>query len=78
MLTYSQKFRIKKWTHIQDDVFSYIVVRDWRRSNKLTMIFHIHNTVWCIIEIPFPTSDKRKKRKIEGQYELFKKTPANN
>jgi len=75
MLTYSEKFRIKKWTHIQKNVFSYIVVRDWRRNNKLTMIFHIHNTVWCIIEIPFPSSQKRKmikKRKIEGQYELFK------
>lgn len=58
MLTYSEKFKIKKWIHIQPNVFSYIVVRDWTRNNKLTMIFHIHNTVWCVIEIPYPTSKR--------------------
>ncbi len=73
ILTYTEKFKLKKWTHIQDNVFSYIVVRDWRRNNKLTMIFHIHNTVWCIIEIPYPT-DKRIKGKIQNQYQLFSKT----
>ena len=71
-LTHSEKFKPKKWTHIQVDVFSYIVVRDWRRNNKLTMIFQIHNTAWFVIEIPFPTSDKWTKRKIEKQYRLFK------
>jgi hypothetical protein len=71
MLTYSEKFRMKRWTHIQENVFSYIVVRDWRRNNKLTMIFHIHNTVWCIIEIPYPTSDKRKSLRNEYQYKLY-------
>lgn len=60
LLTYSEKFRPKKWTIIQKGVFSYIVVRDWRRSNNLTMIFHIHNTVWCTIEIPYPSSTKSK------------------
>lgn len=54
MLTHNERFQIKKWTHIQEDVFSYIVVRDWRRDNKLTMIFHIHNTAWAVIEIPYP------------------------
>jgi hypothetical protein len=58
MLTYSEKFKIKKWIHIQPNVFSYIIVRDWTRKNKLTMIFHIHNTVWCVIEIPYPTSKR--------------------
>lgn len=56
MLTYSENFRIKKWNHIQPNVFSYIIVRDWMRNNRLTMIFHIHNTVWCVIEIPYPKS----------------------
>ncbi len=69
MLTYSEKFRAKRWTTIQENVFSYIVVRDWRRGKKLTMIFHIHNTVWCIIEIPFPTSTKRLKRQKNSHTE---------
>ena len=67
MLTYSEKFRLKKWTNIQPNVFSYIVVRDSTRNNKLTMIFHIHNTVWCVVEIPFPKS----KKVIENQQTLF-------
>ncbi|QQT24500.1 hypothetical protein [Sphingobacterium spiritivorum] len=71
MLTYSEKFRLKKWIHIQHNVFSYIVVRDWRRNNRLTMIFHIHNTVWCVIEIPFPISDKAFFRQSSIQYKLF-------
>jgi hypothetical protein len=55
LLTYKANFQPKKWTTIQNNVFSYIVVRDWR-NNKLTMIFNIHNTVCCIIEIPYPRS----------------------
>lgn len=71
MLTHSEKFTLKKWIHIQENVFSYIVVRDWRRNNKLTMIFHIHNTAWCVIQIPYPTSDRWNKRNLELQYKLF-------
>lgn len=71
LLTHSEKFNLKKWTHIQENVFSYIVVRDWRRSNKLTMIFHVHNTAWCVIQIPYPTSNKWNNRNIEGQFKIF-------
>lgn len=67
MLTHSERFRPKKWNHIQEDVFSYIVVRDWRRGNKLTMIFHIHNTAWAVIEIPTP----RGRKKYTSQRSLF-------
>lgn len=55
LLTYSEKFIPKKWTSIQKNVFSYIVVRDWRRNNKLIMIFKVHNSVWCLVEIPSPS-----------------------
>lgn len=69
MLTHYQNFKPKKWTTIQWDVFSYIIVRDWRRNNKLTMIFHIHNSAWCIIEIPSP---KRSKNKQDpNQFRIF-------
>ncbi len=71
LLTYTEKFKPKKWTTIQNDVFSYIVVRDWRRGNKLSMIFHIHNSVWCIIEIPYPSSTKSKTLKRLNQLTVF-------
>ncbi len=73
MLTYSEKFKIKKWIHIQPNVFSFIVVRDWTRNNRFTMIFHVHNTVWCIIEIPHPASNKSgsNKRYKTNQPTLF-------
>jgi len=59
VLTYSENFKPKRWTTIQKNVFSYIVVRDWR-DNNLKMIFHIHNSAWCVIEIPHPSSNKIK------------------
>lgn len=68
MLTHTEKFSPKKWNHIQNGVFSYIIVRDWRRNNKLTMILHIHNTAWCVIEIPSPQRGKNKI--IENQTNL--------
>jgi hypothetical protein len=69
MLGYTERFLPKKWTTIQSDVFSYIVVRNWT-NNKLTMVFHIHNAVWCIIEIPYP-HNKRKIKSDIGQKGLF-------
>jgi len=59
LLTYTEKFQPKRWTTIQENVFSYIVVRDWRRNNKLSMILHLHNSAWCIIEIPYPHVNKK-------------------
>lgn len=70
LLTHNEKFQQKKWTHIQPNVFSYIVVRDWRRNNQLTMIFHIHNTAWAVIKIPYPTSQWRTRKK-KNQLKLF-------
>lgn len=67
LLTHNERFQPKKWNHIQNDVFSYIIVRDWRRNNKLTMIFHIHNTAWAVIEIPSPNGKKTP----ENQISLF-------
>jgi hypothetical protein len=71
MLTYSEKFRPKRWTNIQNNVFSYIVVRDWRRNDGLTMIFHIHNSVWCVIEIPYPNSSHVRQKKNISQLSVF-------
>lgn len=64
LLAYSERFKPKKWTIIQDNVFSYIVVRDWRRNNGLTMIFHIHDSVWCTISIPYPKQKAAEKRQL--------------
>ncbi len=54
LLTYTERFQSKKWTIMQKDIFSYIVVKDWRRCNKLTMVLNMHNVVWAVVEIPFP------------------------
>lgn len=70
LLTFSERFRPKRWTTIQKDVFSFIVVRDWRRNNALTMIFHIHDTVWCVVGIPHPLSRNLNKRSIHNQLNL--------
>jgi hypothetical protein len=67
LLTHTERFKPKKWNHIQPNVFSYIVVKDWRYNNRLTMILHIHNTAWCVIAIPYP-----KRRRIDPrQLNLF-------
>ena len=71
MLTYRENFQPKRWTVIQPDVFAFIVVRDWRRGNKLTMIFLIHNTVWCTVNIPYPHYTKRKLKNYWNQLQLF-------
>jgi hypothetical protein len=71
LLTHSERFKPKKWFHIQNNVFSYIVVRDWRRDNHLTMIFQIHNTAWCVITIPYPASKKWSKTITQTQYTLY-------
>lgn len=58
LLTYSEKFKSKRWNIIQRGVFSYIVVRDWRRENRLSMIMNFHDTVWAVVAIPFPSNNK--------------------
>jgi hypothetical protein len=71
LLTNDDKFMPKRWTSIQKNVFDYIVVRDWRRGNKYSMIFNIHNTLWALIEIPFPNYRKRKLKTNLYQLNLF-------
>lgn len=71
LLTYTEKFRPKRWTTIQDSVFSYIVVRDWRRQNKLTMILHLHNSAWCLIELPYPHRNVPTNKKNGRQLNMF-------
>jgi hypothetical protein len=67
LLTYTERFKPKRWTTIQKNVFSYIVVRDWRRENQLTMILHLHNSAWCLIELPYP--HRKIKANNEGRVE---------
>jgi hypothetical protein len=71
MLTYQENFKPKRWTNVQSGVFSYIVVRDSMRDNNLTMIFNIHDTVWCVIEIPYPSYRKKRWLKKFSHLNLF-------
>jgi hypothetical protein len=71
MLTFKANFQSKKWTIIQENVFSYIIVRDWRKENKLSMILNIHNTVWCLVSIPYPHYQRKIAKKQAMQLALF-------
>ncbi len=57
MMTYTERFKLKKWHFIQWDVFAFIVVRNWK-DGKLNMIMNIYNTLWCVIELKFPLRTK--------------------
>jgi len=71
LLAFTDKFKPKRWTVMQKNVFSYIVVRDWRREKGLTMILYLHNTTWCIIEIPYPHRRAKLLKYSSGQLPLF-------
>jgi len=72
LLTLGDKsFMPRKWTIIQDGVFSYVITKDFRRNNKAIMIFNIHNTIWTVIDIPYPNYRIRKAKINKGQMELF-------
>lgn len=65
-------FMPKRWTVIQEGVFSYIVVKDFRRYNRqYMMIFNIHNTIWAVIDIPTPANGGRRLKSSIGQLKLF-------
>lgn len=53
LLTYTEKFKSKRWSVVQPNVFEYIVVRDWTRKNSFTMILNVHNTAWCVVALPY-------------------------
>jgi hypothetical protein len=72
VLTLGDKsFMPRKWTIIQDGVFSYVITKDFRRNNKSIMIFNIHHTIWAVIDIPYPNYRIRKKKSHQAQIELF-------
>jgi len=62
--THSERFIPKKWTIIQKNIFSYIIVRNQILGNKLIMILDIHDTAWFTIEVPLLKPNYRKKTKF--------------
>ncbi len=70
LLTHSEKFIPKKWTIVQKNVFSYIIVRNQILRNKLIMILDIHNTAWSTIEVPLLMPNYRKKAQLIDSHQL--------
>lgn len=54
--TLTERFRSKRWRHIQHGVFSYIFVRDPQSSSRVWCIMDFHQTLWGIAHLPNPKS----------------------
>jgi hypothetical protein len=66
--TFTQRFRHKRWHHVQRQVFSYIFVRHPKHSGKLWCVMDFHETLWGVAEMPNPKSRRVGNR---GQLPLF-------
>jgi hypothetical protein len=60
MATFTERFRPKAWTQVQKDVFSYIVIKDLLKGNRLCCIMNFHNTLWGVAYLPHPSSGKKQ------------------
>lgn len=56
--TFTEKFRNKKWFHLQSNVFSYIFVRDPVSSSRVWCVMDFHQTLWGVVHCPNPRSVK--------------------
>jgi hypothetical protein len=53
--TYTERFRLKRWKHIQRGVFSYIIAQDPTDWSRLCCILDFHRTLWGVVMFPRPT-----------------------
>ena len=52
--TYSERFRPKRWIHVQPRIFSYVFVRRPGRKHQLCCIMDFHETLWGVACLPPP------------------------
>jgi hypothetical protein len=50
--TFTEYFQSKHWQTIQPSVFSYIFIRDPKRSSTLLCIMRFHETFWGVVHLP--------------------------
>ncbi len=53
---FNERFRAKRWQHVQRDVFSYIFVRDPGSNSRVWCIMDFHDTLWGVTHLPNPKS----------------------
>jgi hypothetical protein len=56
-LLHSEHFASNIWTVVHKDVFSYIIIRNYKVS-QLLMFMNLHNTLLSCVEMHTPFSDK--------------------
>ncbi|MBE2224004.1 MAG: hypothetical protein IAF02_20870 [Anaerolineae bacterium] len=66
--TLTEKFRFKKWHHIQEGVFSYTFLSNTHASNRKTLLMDFHRTLWGVVDIPKPNNGNFRD---ENQMYLF-------
>ena len=54
--TFTERFRSKRWNHVQRGVFSYIIVRDPMTSRRLWCVMDFYETLWGVVHFPNPKS----------------------
>jgi len=61
--THNERFRPKRWSHVQRGVFSYIFVRDPRSYGHLICVMDFHQTLWGAVRLAQP----RKRKATSGR-----------
>lgn len=69
-ITYTERFRPKRWTHVQKGVFSYIIVRDPVDWTRLYCIMEFHQSLWGVVMFPQPTRSSKQQRNSATREQL--------
>lgn len=60
--TFTEHFRPKRWTTVQEGVFSYIFVRPMQSQRHLCCIMDFHSTAWGVAHVPIPRRFRSRRR----------------
>jgi hypothetical protein len=70
LATYTERYRTKRWTHVQKGVFSYLFVRAPEGGNRYWCILDFHKALWGVIDLPAPSALPRRKRRASPSRQL--------
>lgn len=71
---YTERFKPKRWTTVQEAVFSYIFVE--LMDGRLACVFRIHETVWAACVVPRPARGKSRYRTPAQDQLSFPEPPS--
>jgi len=52
--TFTERFRPKRWSHVQRGIFSYIIVQDPTNWSRLCCVLDFHRSLWGVVTFPRP------------------------